>query len=194
VIGSAVLTLPSLLTGIICLASSGYIVGRCGYYSPFMVLGGTFVSTGAGLLTALTPSMSVSRIIGIQLLVGLGSMGTQQPFTIAHAIASASDLPVALSAMVFAGSLGSTISLTIFQVIFTNKLISSLAPIAGVSGTDIIGTGATQIRKRLTGSELWQIISAYNAALAQTFFVSVGFGLGMALFAAGLSWKKLKHD
>jgi hypothetical protein len=186
VIGSAVLTLPSLLTGIICLASSGYIVGRCGYYSPFMVLGGTFVSTGAGLLTALTPSMSVSRIIG--------SMGTQQPFTIAHAIASASDLPVALSAMVFAGSLGSTISLTIFQVIFTNKLISSLAPIAGVSGTDIIGTGATQIRKRFTGSELWQIISAYNAALAQTFFVSVGFGLGMALFAAGLSWKKLKHD
>lgn len=47
-------------------------VGRFGYYLPWSLAGGMVSSVGNGLLTTFTPSTSVGKWIGYQILLGAG--------------------------------------------------------------------------------------------------------------------------
>ena len=47
-------------------------VGKLGYYLPWGIFCGVFTATGAGLVSMWTPTTSVARWIGYQIVFGAG--------------------------------------------------------------------------------------------------------------------------
>lgn len=69
---SGVDLLPSILTQILFALTSGYLVGRLGYYLPWAVVSGVLVSISNGLLSTLTPASSTGDWVGFQIFGGAG--------------------------------------------------------------------------------------------------------------------------
>lgn len=53
-------------------ANSVTTVGKSGYYLPWSVLAGVFLSVGSGLISTYSPSTSIGEWIGYQVLLGAG--------------------------------------------------------------------------------------------------------------------------
>lgn len=79
----------------ICTIIGGHIVGRVGYFQPFLLFGGTLLTIGAGLLYTLDIGSSAGQYIGYQILVGVG-IGTaiQIPVTASQAFSEMVDIPL----------------------------------------------------------------------------------------------------
>lgn len=121
-------------------------------------------------------------------------MGTQQQFTIAQNYADPEQTSIALSNMVFASSIGTTMSLTILQVIFINRFSAFLENDSIKNPSSILTTGATDVRMQFKGKLLELVISAYSSALSQMFYFPLSLCLCMVGLAAGIRWKALKQD
>src|ERR1700760_2172781 len=76
---SGIDTIPLVGGVVVGSIMSGAIVGRIGYYLPFMYLGSTLMAIGSGLLTTLKVSSPSSHWISYQVITGLGvGFGMQQ--------------------------------------------------------------------------------------------------------------------
>lgn len=73
---------------------SGGLVGKVGYFQPFLVIGAIFATVGAGLLYSLDIGSSAGQYIGYQVLVGIG-VGTsiQIPVIAAQALSDMAEIP-----------------------------------------------------------------------------------------------------
>ena len=52
--------------------SNSTAVQVLGYYLPFLLIGGTLGTIGSGLMTLISPSLSLAKIVGFQVLAGVG--------------------------------------------------------------------------------------------------------------------------
>jgi len=83
--------------------------------------------------------------------------------------------------------------ISVAQNVFTNKLIQNL--VADVSGLDpniVLITGATSLAARIPAQFLPRVLVAYNAALTQTFYVSVAMSVLSIFGSAFMGWKSVK--
>ncbi|KAJ6577046.1 ABC transporter [Mycena vulgaris] len=70
--------LPFLLGVVLTVIGSGQLVARIAYYWPFIVGGPIFLAVGSGLLYSLNTTTPESKLIGFQILSGVGiGMGMQ---------------------------------------------------------------------------------------------------------------------
>lgn len=77
--------------------------------------------------------------------------------------------------MFFCQYLGAAIFLSVGQTIFTNSLRSSLKQYApGVDAEYIIAVGASAVRSSVSGTDLQEVIRAYNHAIINTFVRNMG--------------------
>jgi MFS family permease len=75
---SGINLLPFMLGTVLSVIGAGQIVGRFGYYWPFLVVAPVFLAIGSGLLYSLNTTTSEAKIIGFQILAGIGvGMGMQ---------------------------------------------------------------------------------------------------------------------
>jgi hypothetical protein len=190
---SGIDNLPFVLSLVVAAITSGYIITKIGYYTPFMLMCSVFMSIGAGLITTLQIDTSSAKWIGYQIIFGSGlGMGMQQSSLAAQAVLTREDISTGVSLMFFGQSLGGAIFVCISQSVFTNDLVSSLSRIPGVDASLVLRTGATELWNVISKQNLPLVLTSYNMALSKAFTVALAVACFSILPALGMEWKSVK--
>ncbi|KAH7062488.1 major facilitator superfamily domain-containing protein [Macrophomina phaseolina] len=197
---SGIMNLPMVLGLVVISMLAGVSVSIIGYYVPFMIISSIFMSVGAGLLTTFEVDTNHPRWIGFQFIFGAGvGFGMQQPLIAVQAALPTADIPIGTAIMMFTQTLGGALFISVGQNVFTNQLIKNIAHAIPEGGASLQGlvlsTGATELQGAITRGfpqYLDGVLSAYNDALTQTFYVSVALASLSILGAACCQWVSVK--
>jgi MFS family permease len=85
-IASAISITPIILCVTVSTIIAGVLLTRVGYYTPFMIIGMSFLAVGLGLLSTLGIDTTVGQWIGYQIIAGVGAGLNLQVVTLKHYI------------------------------------------------------------------------------------------------------------
>lgn len=175
---------------------AGFIVTYIGYYTPLMILGSVLMALGFGFLTTFNPNTGYAAWIGWQVAIGLGGgLSFSQPFTsVQTALVDEADIPMGMSAVVFANTLGGTLFISVAQNIFSNLLSERLASIPEINVDEILNEGATNLVKSTPAAQLSAVLAGYNVATTSTFWIGVGCACFGMVAALGMKWNTVKKE
>lgn len=189
------MNLPMLLGLVIVSMMSGGLITVLGYYTPFMFGSAVLSSIGAGLLTTFQVDTGHSKWIGYQFIFGAGiGLGMQQPMVAVQACLEGPDVAIGTAIIVFSQTLGGALFIAVAQNVFQNQLVSNIAAanIQGLSPAAVLATGATELRNVFPEKFLPVVLTAYNNALTQTFYVSTGTACITIIGALCIEWRSVK--
>ena len=149
---------------------------RLGYYTPFMIASSILMPVATGLLTTWDQSTDLALLIVYFALAGLAAgIGFQCPQNAVQTGLSKEDVPLGLALVLFAQSLGPTVSISIAQAVFTNRLSGNLRQnLPSANATKIEGLGLTDISSEFTGNDLVRVRLALNESITQTWYLALG--------------------
>ncbi|KFY10184.1 hypothetical protein V491_07779 [Pseudogymnoascus sp. VKM F-3775] len=178
---SGVYMLPAIISQMIASVVCGVLVGRVGYYLPFMVISGILAAISSGLIAAFTPSTTVGQWIGYQILSGAGrGLGMQIAIVAVQNVLPPEKIPVGMSTLVFCQIFGGAVFLSVAQTIFSGGLLSALAKYApSVDAKKVVEAGATAIKSVVKPEQVAGVIESYNHAVNRNFYLSAGCGVGL---------------
>jgi hypothetical protein len=158
------------------------------YISPIVM------TIGASLLTTFTPETGHPAWIGYQFLLGTGiGIGLQQPLIVVQTILPLQDIPTGTALIIFGQTLGGALFISVGENVFHNQLLKNLASEApGIDAHAVVNAGATMIREAVSAEILPAVLSAYNDALTQTFYVGVAMAAITMLGAIPIQWVSVK--
>lgn len=179
---------------IMCSALGGLLVNLLGYYTPLMFLGSGLLTIGCGLCTTFKVHTDRSIWIGYQVIIGVGAgVGFQQCYNALQTVLSLKDIPIGIAIVTFSQSLSGALFISIAQNVFQNRLIEKLTDYAPRIDPDvIIRGGAANLADRIPSRLLPSVLFAYNVAVTQTFYVSVGTAALSFLGAGLVEWKSMR--
>lgn len=188
------MNLPAILGLVIISMGAGILVTVLGYYTPFMIASSVFMAIGAGLLATLETDSNSPKWIGYQFLFGAGvGFGMQQPLIAVQTVLDAKDVPIGTAIMMFCQTLGGALFISVGQNVFTNQLIKNLKlAVPDLDTGLVLRTGATELKHAIPEQFLNGVLSAYNLALTQTFYVSVACASLSIIGALFIEWKNMK--
>jgi len=127
---------------------SGTIISKTGLAVPIVVIGSAIATIAAGLLYTLDIGTTTGEWIGYQILGGVGwGFAFQVPIIIAQSNAHPEDVSSITAMILFFQNFGGTTLLGAAQSAFANELIKNVQKAnVGINATDVVMTGATQIR------------------------------------------------
>ncbi|KAF9629975.1 Tetracycline resistance protein TetB/drug resistance transporter [Lasiodiplodia theobromae] len=197
---SGIMNLPMVLGLVIISMIAGVLVSVIGHYVPFMILSSIFMSIGAGLLTTLATDTGHSKWIGYQFIFGAGvGFGMQQTLIAVQAALPTADIPIGTAIIMFSQTLGGALFVSVGQNVYTNQLIKNISAAIPEGGAQLQGlvlsTGATELQAAITRAfpqYLDAVLSAYNDALTETFYVSVAMSALSFVFALCVKWISVK--
>ncbi|KAJ7238817.1 transporter [Mycena haematopus] len=178
--------LPFMLSIVLTLIVIGQFSGKTGYIWPFLVISPVFLGIGSGLLYMLNTSSSSGKIIGFQIIAGIGvGMGMQNSMLALqvefrdspHLIAQA------LSMGSFCAFLGGTLGLSIAEPVFASELSKYLLKYAPEAPAAIVKESPTAIYSKLPAAMIPGVVRSYNEALRIVFVLGVPVA-GLALLSA----------
>ncbi|KAL8920065.1 MAG: hypothetical protein Q9172_004650 [Xanthocarpia lactea] len=148
VISSAVHLLPSIIAALVCTIGSGILAPIIGYCVPFMLGATVFLAVGMGLLMTLRWDSRMALILGYQVPAGAGlGLALQQTVLAAQTMLPMDDIPIGVSLIVLAQTLGGTISLSAADTIFTTSLSLGIAnAVPQLEQSTALNSGATTLR------------------------------------------------
>ncbi|KAI2780340.1 major facilitator superfamily protein [Daldinia loculata] len=192
-IGSGIMMIPLVLSTVISSILSGIVVSKLGYYAPFFLVSSVIMPIGAGLLTTFTPSISEGKWIGYQILFGVGlGVGMQQPMNVVQTVLERPDIATGTAIVTFSRFLGSAIFLPVAENVFLNSLISKLSNVPSINPSSVTGGGATELRNMVSGGELETLLSDYNEAIIDVFYMVIAT-CGITIFGSVfVEWRSLK--
>ncbi|KAI9667450.1 MAG: hypothetical protein M1821_000266 [Bathelium mastoideum] len=202
---SGVYILPIVSTHVFFALTSGKLVGRVGYYLPFIVAGSVLVTIANGLLSTLSPETSTGIWAGYQIMAGAGrglgltivrlffplqknatahyrSVVVLQPIIAVQNTLPPAQIPVAMALVMFSQSFGGALFLSFCDTIFTNSLktlVPKYAP--SVDPEVIINAGATGFRTVISKVQQTGVLVAYSKVVDRVFYFTTG--LAAASFA-----------
>jgi len=188
--------LPFMLGVVLSVIGAGQIVGRIGYYWPFLVASPVFLAVGSGLLYSLDTNTSNAKIIGYQILSGIGVGLGMQNALIAIQV-EFNDQPGIISQATSMGTfgqfLGGTIGLGIAEPVFASELSKYLAKYAPNAPAAIVKQSPTAIYTHLPAAQIPGVVHSYTESLKIVFLVGVpvaGLGLLSSLFIKNIKIEK----
>jgi MFS family permease len=193
-LASGIRLLPYLLSVTAMELVVGIGVNKFGVYVPFMVFGTAIFTIASGLFCTLEVTSSSARLIGFQILAGMG-FGSSLNIcaTVLRANVQDKDIPIASALAGFAPSLGGSLAASIGQNVFrsalTRKLLQSVSPAETAA---IVKAGATGGVAVVEEGMREVVREAYNYAVKRTFVTSVVAGGLAFLCTLGLKWKNIK--
>jgi MFS family permease len=191
---SAVDTLPTIISLVAGSLIAGPGVSFFGYYKPFMLFGCILMSVGTGLMTTFKPNTAHPKWIGYQVILGLGGgMSFQQPLMAAQVVLSEEDLSTGTAAIILAQTLGSAVSISIAQSVFTNRLEFGLKSVPEVNPNIVQNAGATNLKAAIDPRYLPSVIIQYNKAITETFYIPAAFASLLIIGAIGIEWRSVKE-
>ncbi|RDL36306.1 Uncharacterized protein BP5553_05658 [Venustampulla echinocandica] len=193
-IQSGVRNLPLILAITLSTIVSGVGITVTGRPMPFMIVGGVLTSIGIGLLYTLDIGTGSPAWIGYQVLVGLGlGLGFQVPVSAVQATLPQIDIPTGSAMIIFVQTIGGAFLVSAGTSAFQAKLTSSLQASDGnVDPLQVIGTGATDIRRVFSATDLPFILRAYVDGIQTAFIVSIALAVACTCIAFLGKWQKLK--
>ncbi|POS77905.1 major facilitator superfamily transporter [Diaporthe helianthi] len=191
-VDSGIRLLPMVLPMVVSSISTGILISKVGYYTPFM-LGGIFLlSIGAGLLTTLQVSTGQGKWVGYQVIYGFGmGLTFQAPNLAAQTVLPNHDVPIGTSLMFFSQLLGGSIFISVGQNVLNNELVKHLSGVAGFDPASILDAGATTLT-RLAEPLRTTVLVAYNESLGTVFQVGLVMTCLTILGGASLEWRSVK--
>lgn len=191
-VNSGIRLLPMVLSMVVASISSGVLIARVGYYTPFMLFGVVLLSIGAGLLTTLQVDTGEGKWIGYQIVYGFGlGLTFQAPNLAAQTVLPTHDVPIGVSLMLFSQLLSGAIFISIGQNVLDNELLKRLTGISGFDASTILDSGATTITA-LPEPLKSLVLVAYNASLRKVFEVGLVMTCLTILGAAAMEWRSVK--
>ncbi|KAF2749814.1 MFS general substrate transporter [Sporormia fimetaria CBS 119925] len=191
---SGIMNLPTILGVVVLSIVAGGLITATGYYTPFMLAASILTPIGAGLLTTWETDTNSPKWIGYQFIFGAGvGVGLQQALIVVQAVLPDADIPMGTAIIMFCQTLGGALFISVAQNVFTNQLIKNLqAIVPGLSPGFVLSVGATEIKAVMPPEFLQGVISAYNAALTETYYVSVATGALSFIGVLFIQWKSMK--
>ncbi|KAK6071131.1 MFS drug efflux [Seiridium cupressi] len=188
--------LPFIVVMVIMITANGHLMGKFGYYQPWILTGGLLAMTGAALMYTVQVDTSESRIYGYTVILGAGvGMWLQVPFSAAQAFVAPADIPAAVGLVMLGQFVGITISLAIANTVFLNDSERAIAAILpGVSPESIKEAmeGATSgFLATLDDSLRAQVLDAIVAAMSKAYILVITAGSLTAVLSLFLPRKKL---
>ncbi|KAK4246245.1 MFS general substrate transporter [Corynascus novoguineensis] len=176
---SGLYILPVVITHVIFALGSGAIVGKVGYYLPFMAIGSILVATGNGLLSSLMPGTPTGKWIGYQIIIGAGrGLGLQVPIIAIQNTLFPPQIPVAIALVTFGQALSGSVFLNLCHAIFTNSLKDLLPQYApSVNALTIIDAGAAGLQ-----------------TVGRVFYLTAGLAVGSFAFGWFMGSKNIKRN
>ncbi|EIW76335.1 MFS general substrate transporter [Coniophora puteana RWD-64-598 SS2] len=180
-IQSGIDILPLLLS---CVGASivvGAFANATGRYWPVMVICPLFYSIGSGLLYTLNIGSPEGKLIGYQIIAGIGIGSTLQMPEISTQAELAHEeelIPQATGMCSFIEGLGGVVGLAIAGAVFLNQLTSNLHQYA----PELPSSVAVSVQQSITyiftlpASEQGAVVQAYVRTLDQVFLVGVPIG------------------
>lgn len=162
-IRSGVLTLPLMLVQTVTSFTSGYVQSKTGDYWWNLVAGFTIWTIGLGLLSSITPTTSIAKLSGYQVIVGVGAGQTFQTSLIAiQASVERKDMATATGLRNFLRQMGGTIALAACNSIVNNCVRRNLSGIlSGTAYQAILEDPTRAMSLGLSASELSAVTDAY---------------------------------
>jgi EmrB/QacA subfamily drug resistance transporter len=129
--GSGLLLIPLLLGSTVTSVISGQVTSRTGRYKILPVIGGAIMTVAMYLLTHLGPHTTrlTSALIFVVFGVGMGFLMQITSLIVQNSVEQ-KDMGVASSSRAFFQQIGGSIGVSLFGVIFIDKLNSVMAPAA----------------------------------------------------------------
>jgi hypothetical protein len=147
------------------------------------------------LISTLSPSSSIGKWIGYQVIIGFGrGLGLQMPFVAIQNTLPASMISISMSLLTFTQTLGGAVMLTCGETIFTNSLRETIPTYAnGVNPEAIIAAGATGFSDIITNpTQLAGVLIAYSKSIDRVFYLAIGCSCACFFCAWGMGWKDIR--
>lgn len=195
-IESGINTIPLVLSVVVGSISSGGLVQKIGYYTPFMILGSCLMAVGTGLLTTWDASTPSSMWIGFQIILGLGVGYTMQhPNLAIQIVLPKQDVATGTALLSLSQTLGGAVMVAVGQNVFIDKFTTSLEHIGGLNPEHVVSSGVTDLKNVVDGFLLHRVLQAYNMSLTQGPFLAAVFVACLAVPSAlGMEWRSVKED
>ncbi|TVY82122.1 Efflux pump mlcE [Lachnellula suecica] len=191
---SGVDILPGIVAQLFATVVSGILLGKTGYYLPWMLTAGVFMSVGMGLMGSFTVFTSAARWAGYQIVASLGrGCGMQIPTVAMQNALPPTQIAIGMSVLIFGQTIGGAVFLALAQVVFGRSIVDRLKEKAPtVDPQAVIAAGATAFQNNVEPDHIVVILEAYNLALNDVFFLSAGVAVGTFVFALGMGWVDIR--
>ncbi|KAH8784717.1 efflux pump [Hyaloscypha finlandica] len=192
---SGLCILPGIASQMLMAVISGVLVGKLGYYLPWIAASGAIVSVASGLVSTFTPHTATAKWVSYQLLAGIGrGCGMAMPIVAIQNIVPPAQIPVGMSLVAFSQNFGGTIFLTFAQTIFSRSLIDGLKDYAPtVDAQAVIIAGASAIKRVVKPDQVQGVLEAYNLGVNRNFYLAAGASAGTFVFCWGMGWQSVKQ-
>jgi MFS family permease len=194
-VDSGIHLLPMVMPIVAASVTTGQLVSRIGYYTPFMIFGVCLTAVGAGLLTTLEIDTSAAKWIGFQIVYGFGlGSCSQAPNMAAQTVLPREDVAIGASLMFFGQQLFGAVFNSVGQNVLDNQLANRLAGIPGISPRLIQNTGATELLNLIPAKYHAAALEAYNDSLRVCFQLGLIMACLSILGALGMEWRSVKKN
>ncbi|KAL7816093.1 MFS general substrate transporter [Trichoderma aethiopicum] len=192
-IDSGISLLPMVLATVFGSLSSGVVISRIGYYTPFFYLSSVLAAIGGGLLSMLEPGTGHSKWIAFQFIFGLGlGFGAQQALNVVQTVLDRSDIATGSALVMFTRFLGSAIFLPVAQSIFLSTLVKKVSNIPSIDPTKVVTAGATDLKNLVPADDLKVLLVDYNDSIMPVFYLVAAMSSATILGSVFVEWKSLK--
>lgn len=117
----------------------------------------------------------------------------QQPLIAVQTVLPKGDVPIGTAIIMFSQTLGGALFISVAQNVFTNKLLSNLAiMVPNLDPAIVLATGATNLKTVIDPKDLAGVLTAYNGAIVNCFYVSVAMAVVSIFGAVCMEWKSVK--
>ncbi|OJJ03952.1 hypothetical protein ASPVEDRAFT_63484 [Aspergillus versicolor CBS 583.65] len=193
VISSAVKLLPIIGAAVVFTTLCGVLTPVIGHYVPFMIVATALLSVGMGLLSTLEYTSPIRDVLGYQVPAGVGlGCALQQTLVAAQTILPMNDIPIGVSLIVLAQTLGGTIALSAADTIYTGTLASTIsARFPHIDASAVLNAGNREIRNLVPVESLATIMGLCNEAIVKTWYLSIGLAAASIIGVLGMEWKRV---
>ncbi|KAF1949860.1 MFS general substrate transporter [Byssothecium circinans] len=191
---SGILVLPLIVSASLFVIASGILFTKFPFYQFYLLFGASFTAIGAGLLYTLKVDSYSGAYLGYQIVVGIGNGACQQiPLTVVQAFSKPEDLATSMSTVLFFQLLSGAMSVAAAQSIFINRLLSAVATrLPDIDPAIVIATGATDLQRVFTPSQLPAIRQSYLDGLHAAWAMAIAFAGAALLTGLSLGFKKIE--
>ena len=184
-----------LISGVIATMACGQLISRVGYYTPFLIFGVCLATIGAGLLTTVSVGISISKVIGFQILYGFGTgTSSQAPNIAAQTVLPREDVAIGASLIFFGQLLFGAVFTSVGQNVLINQLLHNLRDVPGITPEVIQFSGAINLFNHIPTEYRDAALTGYNNALRTCFQVGLIMSCISVLCASFMEWKSVKKD
>lgn len=146
-----------------------------------------------GLLSTLEATSPIRYVLGYQVLGGIGlGCALQQTLVAAQTILPMKDIPIGVSLIVLAQTLGGTIALSAADAIYAGSLASSITGrFPNIDSSAVLNAGQGEIRNLVPAEDLSLIIDFANDSIRKTWYLSAGLAAASIFGVLGMEWRRV---